>query len=529
MQFQKDSSELCGGPKPPYAPTPFSSGGPGEHGAPAGLPTDRRTTPMTTETSTKTKFTVGDVFRQSWNDYIDIYGVPTSRRAKVAHAVRTCRTPERGAYTVACDNPHCDQQHVAYGSCNNRHCPTCGGKRSREWLRDNSRDLLPATYWHVVLKLSHDLNGLVRCNPSLVYSAIVKGGAEALQAVASRELDGAELGTIAMLHTWGNSMCLHPHGHFHVTGGGLSRDTKRWHSTDPDSFLDMEAVGREFRKVVLRQLRNAYRKGKLWFDAKTEHLNHKETFEAFLKEQAEKDWGVYCRKVDSHHPEHVLQYLSRHSHSVGITNDRIVLIADDGRVLFSYNDYENLDEHGHATVKYMHLSGEEFIHRFLSHILPAGFHKIRFYGILASNRNKAAKLAAARALLQGEMYSTVPAALQAQADYCPGAVGLTALTGSAVVDTEAPTVCPSAVLAHPVGAGRKEQGTGSAPIPHTVGGGPAIEDPPVYGRRRTTRSTKYTESQAWEPQTCRKCGKGTMRVVGVTPGTHPPPRGMPWS
>lgn len=337
----------------------------------------------------RTALSVGEIIRRWGPDYSRTHPVPDHQR-RVMRALSVCRTAALGGHLEQCDA--CGFERPVYNSCGNRSCPTCQGKLARKWLAARLDDLLNTPYFHCVFTIPDTFNALVPYNETTVYNALFEAASETLKFFARAELKG-QLGMIGVLHTWGQTLWLHPHVHFVVTGGALSNDMKQWHSTGSEFLFDVFELSRDFRKRFCRILRRA----KLVFKGDAEAYADRPRFEAFLDEQEARDWVVFAKKPFAG-PRQVLEYISRYTHRVAISNRRITDISDDGTVTFTYRDYRQADADGLAPEKTMSLSATEFIGRFMRHVLPKGFRKLRSYGILAGG-NKAAKLAAARELL----------------------------------------------------------------------------------------------------------------------------------
>jgi len=286
----------------------------------------------------------------------------------------------------------CGFERPVYNSCGDRNCPTCQGKLARKWLAARLDDLLNTAYFHCVFTIPDTFNVLAPYNETTVYNALFKAASKTLKHFARNELDG-QLGMTAVLHTWGQTLWLHPHVHFVVTGGALSGDLKQWHSTGSEFLFDVYELSRDFRKRFCAILRRA----QLVFKGDAAVYADRSRFEAFLDAQEAREWVVFAKKPFAG-PRQVLEYISRYTHRVAISNRRIIDISEDGGVTFTYRDYRQADADGLAPEKEMSLSATEFIGRFLRHVLPKGFRKLRSYGILAG-ANKRAKIAAVRELL----------------------------------------------------------------------------------------------------------------------------------
>jgi putative transposase/transposase-like zinc-binding protein len=313
---------------------------------------------------------------------------------KVMRAIERCRTAALGGHVARCENDACGYTIVAYNSCRDRHCPRCQGAASRKWLEAREAELLPASYFHVVYTLPAELRDVAYQNKRVVYDLLMKAGAETtLQIAADPKHLGARIGITAVLHTWGSAMTHHPHVHMIVPGGGLSDDGSRWIAAKPDFLVHVNVLRRLFRGKVLGLLTDAHAEGRLQFFGHLAALTDKTTFKRFLAPLRRIKWVVYCKDPFGG-PEQVLRYLSRYTHRVAISNRRLVA-ADDGGVSFRWKDYR-ID--GPKRWKTMTLLPAEFIRRFLLHVLPKGFRRIRHYGLFA-NANRTEAIARARELL----------------------------------------------------------------------------------------------------------------------------------
>jgi hypothetical protein len=338
---------------------------------------------------------VADIFRdhgRAWREANR--GHVSLAQMKVMSAIERCRTAALGGHVARCENDACGHTVIAYCSCRNRHCPKCQGAAAREWLEERQAELLPVAYFHVVYTLPGPLADLAYTNKAVIYDILFKASAEAtLTVAADKRRLGARVGITSVLHTWGSAMTHHPHVHMIVPGGGLSNDGERWIACRPGFFLPVRVLSRLFRRLVIEMLAAAFEAGKLSFFGEHAHLADKEAFAAFLAPLKRCEWVVYSKKPFGG-PEAVLAYLSRYTHRVAISNQRLVA-ADARTVTFRYKDYR-ID--GPERFKVMALATGEFIRRFLIHVLPKGFHRIRHYGLFA-NGNRASNVAKARELL----------------------------------------------------------------------------------------------------------------------------------
>jgi hypothetical protein len=311
---------------------------------------------------------------------------------KVMAAIENCRTAALGGHVEACED--CGHSRVAYNSCRNRHCPKCQGAAAREWLAARQADLLPVGYFHVVFTLPAEVADFAWHNKAVVYDLLFRAASEALLTIAADPKHlGARIGITAVLHTWGSVMTHHPHVHMIVPGGGISLDGERWVHCRPGFFLPVRVLSKLFRRLFLSRLADAHAAGHLQFFGNLTHLTEPPAFNASLALLKRKNWFVYAKPPFAG-PEAVLAYLSRYTHRVAISNSRLIALDETG-VTFRYKDYRRNDRERYRT---MTLDPGEFIRRFLLHVLPKGFHRIRHYGLLAS-ADRAANIARARELL----------------------------------------------------------------------------------------------------------------------------------
>ena len=343
----------------------------------------------------RTALEVADILRDhspAWRDANR--GHVSLDQLKVMSAIERCRTAALGGHVARCENGACGHTVIGYNSCRNRHCPKCQGSAAREWLADREAELLPIGYFHVVYTLPSELRDVAFQNKRVVYALLMKAAAETtLQIAADPKRLGARIGITSVLHTWGSAMTHHPHVHMIVPGGGLSEDGSRWISSRSNFLVQVNVLSRLFRGKLLSMLGDAHGAGQLKFFNTHAGLADRATFKRFLAPLRHIKWVVYC-KAPFAGPEQVLRYLSRYTHRIAISSQRLVS-ADDGGVAFRWKDYR---EDGLARWKTMTLAPAEFIRRFLIHVLPKGFHRIRHYGLLA-NTNRAESIARARELL----------------------------------------------------------------------------------------------------------------------------------
>jgi Putative transposase/Transposase zinc-binding domain len=311
---------------------------------------------------------------------------------KVMSAIERCRTAALGGHVARCEG--CAHTVIAYNSCRNRHCPKCQGAAAAEWLAAREADLLPVPYFHVVFTLPAAIANIAYQNKAAIYDILFTTSAETMTTIAADPKHlGARIGITSVLHTWGSALTHHPHVHMIVPGGGISLDGTRWVSCRPDFILPVEVLSCLFRGLFLAKLVAAHRAGRLKFYGAHTRLDNIRTFKAYLAPLRKIDWVVYAKRPFGG-PKAVLAYLSRYTHRVAISNRRLVA-ADDGGVSFRWKDYRI---EGPGRWKTMTLTPHEFIRRFLIHVLPGGFHRIRHYGLLASG-TRAANIARARELL----------------------------------------------------------------------------------------------------------------------------------
>lgn len=329
-----------------------------------------------------------DIFRSCEADFEADHPLSGERR-KAFRDIVACRTAALGGWVRRCDR--CGHREVSYRSCRNRHCPKCQGKNRAEWLQARARELLPVPYFHVVFTLPGALGPLALQNPRTVYGILFRAVSETLRTIARdpRHL-GAQIGFVAVLHTWGQTLTCHPHVHCMVPGGGLSPDRSRWIPCRPGFLLPVRVLSRFFRRRFLRLLEEARRQGKLTFHGRLQSLSDPAPWADLLAGLRRREWSLYC-KPPFGGPEQVLKYLARYTHRVAISNRRL-LAFDGGRVTFRFKDYRR---GAHRTLT---LEAAEFVRRFLLHVLPKGFVRIRGFGFLA-NRHRKQELARCRRLL----------------------------------------------------------------------------------------------------------------------------------
>jgi Putative transposase/Transposase zinc-binding domain len=336
---------------------------------------------------------VADVFHHHGAAWRRAYaGHVSLGQLQVMSAIERCRSAALGGHVERCED--CGHSRIAYNSCRNRHCPKCQGAAAKDWLAAREADLLPVDYFHVIFTLPAEIAPIAYQNKAVVYDLLFRTAAETLLTIAAdpRHL-GARIGFTAVLHTWGSAMTHHPHVHMIVPGGGISFDDTRWVRCRPGFLLPVRVLSRLFRRLFLAGLADAHAAGRLVFFGELEGLRRREAFAAHLAPLRRKNWFVYAKPPFAG-PEAVLAYLARYTNRVAISNSRLVSLDERG-VTFRYKDYRR---NGQARFRTMTLAPDEFIRRFLLHVLPKGFHRIRHYGLLASATCKT-NIARARELI----------------------------------------------------------------------------------------------------------------------------------
>ena len=356
----------------------------------------------------------GPAWRDAQHDHLSL------GQLKVISAIEQCRTATLGGHVLCC--PACEHQDIAYNSCRNRHCPKCQASAAKRWLEARQADLLPVEYYHVVFTLPAPISAIAYTNKAVIYGLLFEIAAETLRTIAADPKHlGAQIGATLVLHTWGSALTHHPHVHGIVPGGGLSLDGERWISCKPGFFLSVRVLSRLFRRRFLEALSQAHAAGQLQFFGEYVNLTDASAFADWLAPLKKCEWVVYAKRPFAG-PEAVLAYLSRYTHRVAIANSRLLALDERG-VTFRWKDYRAKGKTRHKT---MTLTTDEFMRRFLLHILPSGFHRIRHYGLLA-NAGRRAHLAQVRELLQ----------------VAPAPVELKSIDADAPEKTAQPTfVCP---------------------------------------------------------------------------------------
>lgn len=337
-------------------------------------------------------FEVADVMREHAEAYLQAHGgVVSSARRRVMRRLTACRTAALGGHVECCDR--CDHERIAYNSCRDRHCPKCQAAARAKWVDARESDLLPVPYFHVVFTVPPEIAAIALQNKKVMYAILMRTAADTLlQIAADPKHLGAEIGVLSVLHTWGQTLVHHPHVHCLVPGGGLAGDRRSWIACRPGFFLPVAVLSSVFRGKFLEQTRRAFARGELRFQGKLEHLADPDHFARYLKSTYAHRWVVYSKPPFGGAGQ-VLRYLARYTHRVAIANSRIVAMSE-GQVSFRYKDYA----HG-SRPRTMTLSAVEFLRRFLQHVLPKGFVRIRSYGLLA-NSVRATRLANCRVALR---------------------------------------------------------------------------------------------------------------------------------
>jgi hypothetical protein len=336
---------------------------------------------------------VADVFRMhgaAWRQAQ--HGHLSLDQLKAMSAIEQCRSAALGGHVLHCEA--CAHDQIAYNSCRNRHCPKCQGRAARQWLEAREADLLPVEYYHLVFTLPAPIAAIAYYNKTVIYGLLFEIAARTLRTIAADPKHlGARIGTTLVLHTWGSALTHHPHVHGIVPGGGLSLDEQRWVACRQGFFLSVRVLSRLFRRLFVEALDQAHRNGQLQFFGEYAALAEPGNFADWLAPMRKVEWGVYAKRPFAG-PAAVLTYLSRYTHRVAIANSRLVAL-DERAVTFRWKDYR---AKGKTRQKTMTLSVDEFMRRFLLHVLPSGFHRIRHYGLIANGERKG-NLAKVRTLL----------------------------------------------------------------------------------------------------------------------------------
>ena len=347
----------------------------------------------------------GPAWRQAQRGHLSL------GQLKVMSAVEQCRSAALGGHVLHCQS--CEHHEISYNSCRNRHCPKCQARAARRWLEARQLDLLPVDYYHVVFTLPAPISDIAYYNKAVIYSLLFEIAAETLSTIAADPKHlGAQIGVTLVLHTWGSALTHHPHVHGIVPGGGVSLDGERWVNCKPGFFLSVRVLSRLFRRRFLEALATVHRDGRLQFFGEHATLTDASAFAQWLAPLRQCEWVVYAKRPFAG-PAAVLAYLSRYTHRVAISNRRLITLDERG-VTFRWKDYRAKGKTRHKT---MTLSADEFMRRFLLHVLPSGFHRIRHYGLLA-NAQRSDHLTRARELLN--VVPDVDASQHADAPTEPG-------------------------------------------------------------------------------------------------------------
>ena len=357
----------------------------------------RKTHNDSTAPKNKQQVELADIFRLYADDYRRSHAV-SYEQLKVMHHIEICRTAALGGHVEQCDQ--CAFEQIAYNSCRNRHCPKCQTLTKEQWLNDRKAELLPCGYFHLIFTLPHDLNAIILSNKKTTLNILFAAVNQTLQAFAKDpqwRLEG-RLGFISILHTWSQTLIDHFHLHCLIPAGALSFTKDKWIPASDDYLFKITSLAKAFRKRYLKLLLNAYLKDELIFTQKTAALKSRQAFQQLINSVSKKRWIAYAKRPFAG-PQQVLEYLGRYTHRVAISNNRIICI-DNGSVTFTYRDRQNDDE-----IREMTLDADEFIRRFLLHVLPKGFFKIRYFGFLA-HTNKKKDIALIRKLIDAD--ATLP-------------------------------------------------------------------------------------------------------------------------
>lgn len=346
---------------------------------------------------------LADIFRRHGPQYRATHNLPIAH-LKVMRAIESCRTAVLGGHVERCGQ--CEHERIAYNSCRNRHCPKCQTMAKQQWIDKRKQELLPIPYFHVVFTVPQSIADIALQNKETLFAILFRASAETLLTIAADPKHlGAKVGFFSILHSWGQNLLFHPHVHCVVTGGGLSPQNE-WVASRPQFFLSVRVLSRLFRRLFLEALGKAYRQGELEFHGQLHFLNDPDCFQRYLEPEWRRDWVVYA-KPPFGGPEQVLEYLGRYTHRVALSNQRL-LACEQQHVTFQYKDYASAQPQLSRT---MTLSADEFIRRFLLHVIPHGFQRIRHYGLF-TNRFRAANLLRCRELLAGPRPELLPLSIQ---------------------------------------------------------------------------------------------------------------------
>jgi ssDNA-binding Zn-finger/Zn-ribbon topoisomerase 1 len=356
---------------------------------------------------------VADIFRGHGPAWRNAHaGHVSLGQLKVMSAIESCRTAALGGHVARCEK--CSHTQISYNSCRNRHCPKCQGAAAKEWLAEREAELLPVPYYHVVFTLPAAIADIAYQNKDVIYGLLFKASAETLITIAADPKHlGARIGVLSVLHNWGSALTHHPHVHMIVPGGGISPDGKSWVSCRAGFFLPVRVLSRLFRRLFLAKLVAAHQAGQLQFFGNLAPLTDAKAFATYLAPLRNVEWVVYAKRPFAG-PKAVLAYLARYTHRIAISNSRLIALDDKG-VTFKWKDYRI---EGRDRYKVMTLATHEFIRRFLIHVLPSGFHRIRHYGLFA-NTSRANNIARVRELLAVPCHPSKPDTAEATDDKEP--------------------------------------------------------------------------------------------------------------
>lgn len=334
---------------------------------------------------------LADIFRAHGCDYRNTHSV-TMDQLQVMQAIEQCRTQALGGHVDVCESG-CGYFHISYNSCRNRHCPKCQGLQKIKWGEQRIQRLLPTHYFHMVVTLPHEINPLILCNKELMFAMLFRTASRALLDYALNwDRLGAQIGFSCVLHTWNQDLSFHPHLHIVATGGGLDPSQSRWIASRTNFLVPVRALSTQVREMFCNALQNAFEQGELSFSESLTHLKVRQDFLRFLRKRRRQKWVVYCKQPFGS-PKQVIRYVGQYTHRVAISNNRLINFDADH---VSFKARDNSDPSKHRTVTLCH---DEFIRRFLLHVLPSGFVRIRHYGLMASSNAKT-KLEKARSLIQ---------------------------------------------------------------------------------------------------------------------------------
>lgn len=349
-------------------------------------------------------FELADIFRQHGDTYRMTHQLPL-QQLRVMRAIEVCRTAALGGHVEACGQ--CNHTRISYNSCRNRHCPKCQNTERAKWLEGRKAELLPVEYFHVVFTLPEEMARIAFYNAEAVYGILFQAAAETLLTIARDPKHlGAEIGFFSVLHTWGQNLLHHPHVHCVIPGGGMAPDRERWIGCKPGFFLSVKVLSRLFRRLFLEALTKVFEGGELSFFAELETLKDPLAFAAYLEAVRQKEWVVYAKPPFGGAAQ-ALGYLGRYTHRVALSNQRLLDVSN-GEVTFQWKDYRHKNK---QKSRRMTLPADEFMRRFLTHTLPPGFQRIRYYGFMG-NRHRAEKLALCRHLLLTPVADLLPMILR---------------------------------------------------------------------------------------------------------------------